>query len=195
MREGAINLPNLITLLRIALIPVVLTLVFSGTPRSNVYAALVYTLAAVSDFLDGWLARRNGLITLLGRLLDPLADKLLVVSVLVFLIWMGRVPLQGVVASILIFSREFWVSSLRVLAMGEGVIVASRRSGKDKTALQMVALFALIMHHPYQLDFLFTRVEVDMNTVGLWLLYLSLIPAIASALQYSLLLFRPVDVD
>ena len=120
IRDDAINLPNLITFFRVLLIPVVIFLVADGTPRANFWAALVYIFAALSDFLDGWLARRRGLTSVLGKFLDPLADKLLVMAVLVFLAYMGRLPLLGVIAVIVLIGRELSVTALRTIAMSEG---------------------------------------------------------------------------
>lgn len=193
IREDAINLPNLITFFRVALIPVVLYLVADGTPRANWYAGFVYLFAAVSDFLDGWLARRRGLESVLGKFLDPLADKLLVMAVLVFLAFMGRLPLLGVVAVILLVGRELSITALRTIAMSEGVVIAAGQGGKQKTALQMVAIMLLILHHPYEIDFLFYQVRVDLNLVGLWLLYLSLVFALTSAGEYMKLFVDAVD--
>jgi CDP-diacylglycerol--glycerol-3-phosphate 3-phosphatidyltransferase len=110
LREDAVNLPNLLTMLRVVLIPVALFLIVEGTPTANFWAAMVYAVSAVTDFLDGWLARRMGLESVLGKFLDPLADKLLVVSSLVAMVAMARVPAWVV---ILIVARELSITSLR----------------------------------------------------------------------------------
>lgn len=113
LREDAINLPNLLTMLRVVLIPVVLWLMWDATPKSNFYAASVYVLCTVTDFFDGYLARRMKLISILGQFLDPLADKLLVMSTLVFMTYQGRLPLLGVMAVILMEARELSITSPR----------------------------------------------------------------------------------
>ncbi len=190
LREDAINLPNLLTFLRILLIPVVLWLLAEGTPRANFWAAVVYGVTAITDFLDGWLARRQNLISVLGKFLDPLADKLLVMAVLVFMVDLGRVPFWAV---IIIIGRELSITSLRVIAMTEGVLIAAGQGGKDKTALQMVALLMLIVHHPYVLDFGFASMEVDFNGAGTALLYLSVVLAITSAGEYIKLFVEAVE--
>jgi len=191
LREDAINLPNLLTFLRIALIPVVLWFISVGTPKAAFWAALVYGVTAVTDFLDGWLARRRGLVSVLGKFLDPLADKLLVMAVLVWMVALGTVPAWAVV---LLLARELSITSLRVIAMTEGVVIAAGQGGKDKTALQMVALLCLIVHHPYELDFGFGEPFVaDFNLVGLYLLYLSLIFAFTSAGEYMKLFVEAVE--
>lgn len=190
IREDAINLPNLLTFGRIALIPVVLWLISIGTPRASFWAAMVYGATAVTDFLDGWLARRQGLVSVLGKFLDPLADKLLVMAVLVYLVDLGHAPAWAV---ILLVARELSITSLRVIAMSEGVVIAAGQGGKDKTALQMVALLMLILHHPYDLHFGFATLHANLNTVGLYLLYLSLFFAFTSAGEYMKLFVEAVE--
>ena len=190
IREDAVNLPNLLTFGRIALIPVVILFIAEGTPRASFWAAVVYGVTAITDFLDGWLARRQNLISVLGKFLDPLADKLLVMSVLVFMVHLGWVPAWAV---IIIVARELSITSLRVIAMTEGVIIAAGQGGKDKTALQMVAILALILHHPFNLDFLAFEIMVDFSVVGLVLLYLSVVLAITSAGEYIKLFVDAVE--
>src|SRR6188474_1719347 len=95
--QDARNLPNLLTFGRILMIPAVLVLLDRGAPRDCYWAAWVYALAAITDLLDGWLARRQGLVSVLGKFLDPLADKLLVAAVLVWLVSMGRIAAWTVV--------------------------------------------------------------------------------------------------
>ncbi|MEO0326226.1 MAG: CDP-diacylglycerol--glycerol-3-phosphate 3-phosphatidyltransferase [Myxococcota bacterium] len=184
LRDDALNLPNALTLLRILLIPVVLWLLAAGTPKASFWAAMVYIVSTITDFLDGWLARRMGLTSLVGKFLDPLADKLLVMATLVFLAYLGRLPLPGVVAVILIIGRELSVTALRTIAMGEGVVMAAGRGGKDKTALQMASILLLILWHRVELDFFFFRLPVDLGMVGLALLYLSLFFTLTSAGAY-----------
>jgi CDP-diacylglycerol--glycerol-3-phosphate 3-phosphatidyltransferase len=193
IRQDAINLPNLLTFLRIALIPLVLFLLADGTPRANFWSAMVYIVSAITDALDGWLARRQGLISVLGKFLDPLADKLLVMATLVWLVYMGRLPTMGVAAVALMIGRELSVTALRTIAMSEGVVIAARRGGKDKTALQMVAILLLILHHTYVIDFGFVQISADLNQVGLTLLYVSLVLALTSGGEYMKLFVDAVD--
>jgi len=193
IREDAINLPNLLTMLRVVLIPVVIWLLADGTPRANFWSAIVYVFCALTDALDGWLARRQNLISVLGKFLDPLADKLLVMATLVWLVHMGRLPLLGVGAVILLVGRELAITALRSIAMSEGVVIAAGQGGKAKTALQMVAILLLILHHPYEIDFFFASVQADLNSMGLMLLYLSVILAITSAGEYIKLFVDAVD--
>ncbi len=194
LREDAMNLPNLITMVRIVLIPVVLWLLADGTPRANFWSAMVYIFCAISDFIDGWLARRQGLVSVLGKFLDPLADKLLVMSTLIFLVYMGRLPWWGVAAVILIIAREISITGLRSIAINEGVVIAAGSGGKDKTATQMVAVLLLILHHPYDINFFFTEVEAfSLHDVGLGLLMISLFFALTSAGEYVKLFVDAVE--
>jgi CDP-diacylglycerol---glycerol-3-phosphate 3-phosphatidyltransferase len=111
--EDAKNLPNMLTFLRIVMIPAVLVLLARGSPKDCYWAAWVYAAAAITDLLDGWLARRQGLVSVLGKFLDPLADKLIVAATLVWLVPMGRIPAWAVV---LLISREITITPRRALA-------------------------------------------------------------------------------
>lgn len=193
IREDAINLPNLLTMLRIALIPIVLWLLADGTPEANFWAAVVYIGTALTDLIDGYLARRWGQISVLGKFLDPLADKLLVMATLVFLAYLGRLPFLGVVAVIIMVGRELAVTALRTIAMSEGLVMAAMQAGKDKTALQMVAILLLIVHQRYLINFGFYQTELDFAQAGLVLLYLSLVLAVFSAGEYLKLFVDAVD--
>lgn len=177
-------------MLRVAMIPVVLWLLADGRPIMNFWAAIVYSLAAITDALDGWLARKRGLISVLGKFLDPLADKLLVMATLVCLSEMGRVPSW---ATIIIIARELSVTALRSIAMSEGVVIAASQGGKEKTALQMVALLMLIVHHTYDIDFLFATVPIHMHMIGLVLLYASVVFAVTSGGEYAKLFVDAVE--
>lgn len=175
------------------MIPLVLYLMAAGTRQANFWAAVVYMLTAVTDFLDGWLARKMGLISILGKFLDPLADKLLVMSALVFMCYLGHLPLIAVAAVIIIVGRELSITALRTIAMSEGVVMEAARGGKDKTALQMAAILLLILHHPYDVNFLFTTIQIDLGLVGQYLLMLSLVLALTSAGEYMQLFVRAVE--
>ena len=193
IREDAINLPNLLTMLRIALIPVVLWLLADGTPKANFWATIVYIGTALTDLIDGYLARKWGQISVLGKFLDPLADKLLVMATLVFLVYLGRLPFLGVVAVIIMVGRELAVTALRTIAMSEGLVMEAMRAGKDKTALQMVAIMMLIVHQRYLMDFGFYQTELNFAGAGLVLLYVSLFFAIKSGGEYFSLFVDAVD--
>jgi CDP-diacylglycerol---glycerol-3-phosphate 3-phosphatidyltransferase len=193
LREDAVNLPNLLTMGRVAAIPLVLWLMWLDTRETNFWAMMLYSAAAVTDFIDGWLARRMGLISVLGKFLDPLADKLIVIATLIMTVALGRMPVWGVLAVIIITARELSVTSLRTIAISEGVVIEASRGGKDKTAVQMVAVLALILHDTYYIDFGFYAGLVDINSVGLWLLYLSVVFTITSAGEYVALFVDAVE--
>src|SRR5881392_1096340 len=178
LRDELLNAPNLITLARIALVPVFLYLLFYENRRNCFLAALIYAVCALTDWFDGWLARVSDKVTTLGKFLDPLADKLIVLSALVMLLRLGRVPVWVVVV---ILAREFLISGLRTIAMSEGVVISASQGGKWKTSLQLSGIIALMVHYHYAIDYFFVRVVTDFQAVGLTLLYLSLIPGIASA--------------
>jgi CDP-diacylglycerol---glycerol-3-phosphate 3-phosphatidyltransferase len=190
LKQDAFNLPNLLTMFRIVMIPVVMVLLQEGTPVMNYWAGWVYTAATITDALDGYLARKRGLVSVVGKFLDPLADKLLVMATLVLMVGMGRVPAWMVVV---ILARELSISMLRMIASSEGVVIAAGEGGKAKTALQMVAVLFLMLHHRYEIDFWFTERWVDFNIAGLWLLLLSVFFAITSAGEYVKLFVDAVE--
>jgi CDP-diacylglycerol---glycerol-3-phosphate 3-phosphatidyltransferase len=149
----SLNLPNTLTVLRILLVPVVVVALLDETPNGDAIAAGVFALAALTDGLDGWIARNRGEITTFGKLMDPLADKLLVTAALVSLVSLGR--LEAWVAMVII-AREFAVTGLRAVAAERGVVIQASWLGKVKTILQIAAIIALIAVDPTPLgvDFL-----------------------------------------
>lgn len=182
LKEDALNLPNLLTMARIVMIPLVLVLLDRGSPRDCFWAAIIYAGAAITDMLDGYLARKRGLVSVLGKFLDPLADKLIVMATLIWLVKMGRMASWVVV---LLLAREISVTALRSIAASEGVVIAAGDSGKAKTALQMVGILLLILGYPYHLDFfVFDLGVVDLVHVGRALIYVSLVFSLASAAEY-----------
>jgi CDP-diacylglycerol--glycerol-3-phosphate 3-phosphatidyltransferase len=191
LREDAVNLPNLLTLGRILLIPLVLVLLDRGGPRDCFWAALVYAAAAITDFFDGYIARRRGLVSVLGKFLDPLADKLIVMATLVWLVNMGRIEPWVVV---LLLGREFGITGLRSIASTEGVVIAAGDSGKSKTALQMIGILCLIIGYPYRLSLgLWSFGLVDLVHVGRGLVYVSLVFSLTSAAEYVRLFAAAVE--
>jgi CDP-diacylglycerol--glycerol-3-phosphate 3-phosphatidyltransferase len=191
LREDALNLPNLLTFGRILVIPVVLLLLDRGTPEDCLIAALVYSAAALTDLIDGWLARRMGVVSVLGKFLDPLADKLLVMAVLVYMVPMGRMPEWAVV---LLIAREISVTGLRGIASSEGVVIAAGDDGKSKTALQMVGILCLLLGYPYHLTLgPLDLGEVDLVMVGRALVYISLVFSLMSAFSYARLFAEAVE--
>lgn len=175
------NLPNLLTLGRIAAIPFVCLLVVQDTRVTAFAAALLYSLAAMTDMVDGYLARRNKQVTLIGKFLDPLADKLIVLSILLTMLVLDRVPLWVVA---LILAREITITGLRSIASSEGLVIAAKPLGKYKTAFQMVGLVGLLVHYPYVVNFLVAIAELNFHRLGMAFLYFSLVFSIVSALDY-----------
>ena len=173
--QESLNLPNFITLTRILLIPVFVVLFATPTPDRSLSAAIVFIIAAVTDLLDGYLARRNGQVTTVGKLLDPIADKLLVLSALILLLNIDRVSALVV---ILIIAREVAVTGIRAIAAGEGMVIAAETTGKYKMALQVVAIVMLI------LEGTFLSGLGNLHLAGIVTLYLSLVLGYVSGAQY-----------
>ena len=211
MREEFFNLPNMLTMCRILVIPLVLIFVYYESRINCIIAVVLFGAASLTDFFDGWLARRKGLITVLGKFLDPLADKLIVTSTLVMLVPLGRIPAWMVV---LLLARELAITGLRSIAVSEGMVIAASQGGKWKTAFQLTGIMALLIHYPYPIavitpalhdlvvgtwfhDLLAwlsipVRPWVDFHQVGLWLIYLSLFFSVFSATQYFFRFVRAV---
>lgn len=183
------NLPNGITLARIASIPVFLLFTWYESRVNSLVAALIFVVSGATDFLDGWLARRRGLVTVIGKFIDPLADKLVVVSALIMLVHLGRVAAWVV---IVIMAREFIITGLRAVASSEGIFIAPSQEGKYKTTLQIAAIAFLLLHYRYAVDFAVATVVVDANAAGTLLLYLSLGFSLWSATTYLVDFIRAV---
>lgn len=164
------NLPNKLTLLRIIMIPVFIIVLMTGY---YYISAIIFILASITDALDGYIARKYNLVTNFGKIMDPLADKLLVVSALICLVELGDVAGWMV---IVILAREFTVTGLRAVAAAQGVVIAAGWSGKIKTVLQMIAVPALLLKNwPFELiGFPFAEI----------LLWASVIMTIVSGTEY-----------
>ncbi|TMK40044.1 MAG: CDP-diacylglycerol--glycerol-3-phosphate 3-phosphatidyltransferase [Actinobacteria bacterium] len=136
-----LNLPNLLTVVRILLVPVLVVALLENTTEADLLAAVVFAVASITDVLDGYLARARNWVTTFGKLMDPVADKLLVVAALLALV--DRHKLMAWVAMVII-AREFAVTATRLAATQSGVVVAAKFSGKIKTAIQVATIFLLI---------------------------------------------------
>ena len=136
------NLPNRVTMVRIFLIPVFVAAVTLQIPHGDYIAALIFILAASTHGLDGYIARKHKMITKLGKIMDPLADKLLVTAALLVLVELHRLPSW---VALIIIGREFAVTGLRVLAASDGNIISAGGLGKVKTVTQIVAMVALFI--------------------------------------------------
>jgi len=135
------NAANILTLARVALIPVLVAVLLSALPDADTLAAIVFVIASATDALDGWIARRRSMVTAFGKLMDPLADKLLITAALVSLVALYR--LDAWVAMVII-AREFAVTGLRMLAMEQGHVISASVWGKLKTTTQVAMVLALI---------------------------------------------------
>jgi len=176
------NAPNALTMARIAAIPMIVWLLYRPTRASSIAAFVVFFIASVTDFLDGYLARRYGLITPLGKLLDPLADKLLVVSALLMVTVGSRTPTLPAWLLVIIIGRELAVTGRRSIAAREGIVVAAERTGRVKMILQTIGVHALILHDRYfgiSCYFVGMVTIVAATAVGLW-----------SAVEYHVAVFR-----
>jgi len=176
-----LNLPNILTMLRIAMIPIFVVLLHKATPLSSLLAASVFALAAVTDVVDGFLARRWNMITVIGKLLDPLADKLIVAAALVMMASLDRIPAWIV---IVLLSREFLVSGLRQIAVSEGLVIAAGQEGKWKTSLQLVGIIALCVYYTHPIYLLVGVYDINFNTIGLVLIFMSMLFSLWSAAVY-----------
>lgn len=187
----ALALPNLITYARIVAIPVVLGIMQFDSRRNAFIAAMLFATASATDALDGYLARRYGLTSMIGKFLDPLADKLIVTGCLLMLLYLGRASPWLV---FIIVSRETVITTLRVIAMGEGLEIAARDLGKQKTAFQMVGIWSLLVHYEYPLlDFI--PEKVNFHRLGTYMLYISVFFSLLSAAEYFLAFFRTVAAN
>ncbi len=183
------NLPNILTLARIAAVPVVVGLLMFESQSNCFWAAVVFIVAAMTDWLDGYVARKWQIVTVLGKFLDPLADKLIVLGALVMLIPLDRVPAWAV---FVILAREMTVTGLRSIASAEGIVIAASSLGKYKTIFQMVAIPGLILHYNYywffgvEFDFLYA----SFHNGGLFFFYISFLLTLWSGVDYLAKFFQ-----
>jgi CDP-diacylglycerol---glycerol-3-phosphate 3-phosphatidyltransferase len=176
------NLANVITISRILLIPVFLVLLLSGIPEpyGDIAAAAVFILAAATDKLDGYVARRSKQITTLGQFLDPLADKLLIAAALIALVSQGRIAAW---VAMLIIGREVAVSVLRIVGVSQGVSIPADRYGKLKTVLQIVYVVYVLVPTEKIADLI--NVSTDVATVIQWVLAgVVVVVTLASGVRY-----------
>lgn len=172
-----LNLPTILTLSRIVLIPV-----FVVTVRLHpIFGAFVFGIASLTDFLDGYLARRSGDITKFGIILDPIADKFLVISALIVLVDIERLPAW---IAIIIIVREFLVTGLRVVALSKDIVIPAELGGKFKTGFQIASILCLILTGSLFDINLYGVTLYDTGTVLIWI---SLVLSIISGIKYTIL--------
>jgi CDP-diacylglycerol--glycerol-3-phosphate 3-phosphatidyltransferase len=177
------NLPNILTLLRIASIPVIVAILLSPSRTAGLWAAVIFAIASITDWLDGYLARRMGIVTVFGKFLDPIADKLIVMSVLIMILPYGRAPAWMV---LIILGREIIITGLRGLASTEGIVIPASNLGKFKTIFQIVAILGLLLHYDYNWFFGIENsyLNVNMHNVGIFYLWIATIITIWSGIDY-----------
>jgi CDP-diacylglycerol--glycerol-3-phosphate 3-phosphatidyltransferase len=170
-----INIPNLLSLSRILSVPVFILLMLEPNPVRALAAGIVFSLASATDWLDGYLARKWGQVTKVGKLLDPIADKILIMSALVILVEIRPDVVHSWIA-IVIIGREFAVTGLRAIAASEGIIIPAETAGKYKVGAQITAVLSLL------LDYYLTREWLrDVGSLALWV---AMILSVYSAVQY-----------
>jgi len=189
LRTGRLNLPNLLTLARVAAVPLIVIIMLSDSRAAGLWAAAIFGAAAVTDFIDGWLARKWGVVTVLGKFLDPLADKLIVMAALIMLIPFGRIPAWAV---FLVLGREIIITGLRSIASSEGIVIDASDLGKYKTIYQMVAIPGLLLHYDYYWFFGIRSelLHVNMHNFGMFFFVIALALTLWSGFDYLYKFFR-----
>lgn len=185
------NIPNILTLMRIAAIPVLAILLLSPAKRAGFWAAALFAAASVTDWLDGYLARRMGIVTVFGKFLDPIADKLIVMAALIMILPYERVPAWMV---LVILGREIIITGLRGIASTEGIVISASNLGKFKTIFQIVAIIGLLLHYDYHWFFSMNHpyLYVNMHNVGMFYLWIATIITIWSGVDYLVKFMRVI---
>lgn len=169
------NIPNLLSISRILSVPVFIILMLEPSPVRALAAGIVFSLASATDWLDGYLARKWGQVTKMGKLLDPIADKILIMSALVILVEIRSDVVHSWIA-IVIIGREFAVTGLRAIASSEGIVIPAETAGKYKVGAQITAVLSLL------LDYYLTREWLrDVGAIALWI---AMLLAVYSAIKY-----------
>ena len=168
--------PNLVTLFRIATVPLLIYLLTFTGPAASAIAAGVFFVATISDFVDGYLARSYDAGTTVGKFLDPMADKLVVIAALIMLAGMARSPHVPAWMVYVLVAREIAVTGLRAIAAGEGMVVPAEDLGKYKMVLQSIAIHGLLIHYTY--------FHIDFFAGGMFVLWISLAVSLWSGIDY-----------
>ena len=174
------NLPNSITLIRLAVIPVLFLLLLSPGRILSMIIAVLFIIAAITDLIDGYVARKYNIVTTMGKFLDPIADKLVVTTAMIMLIPIGRIP-AWIVA--IIIMRDLLVDGLRSIASADGLVIDASRLGKQKTLCQIVAVSALLIHYD-------TVFGINAHAVGMVVLYLALVLTVWSGADYFMKFYK-----
>ena len=169
------NVPNLLSMSRILAVPVFIVLMLDPSPLRSLVAGIVFSIASATDWLDGYLARKWGQVTKMGKLLDPIADKILIMAALVVLAEIKSDVVHSWMA-ILIIGREFAVTGLRAIAASDGVVIPAETIGKYKVGAQITAVLSLLLYQYFDKDWM-----TDLGRIALWV---AMVLAVYSAVQY-----------
>ena len=178
-KREVFNLPNAISMLRIGVIPVLFFLLLSPGKVMSLVIAILFIAAALTDLLDGYIARKYQIVTTMGKFLDPIADKLIVNTAMIMMIPISRIP-AWIVAVIVI--RDFAVDGIRNIASSNGIVIQASPLGKRKTLCQIFAVSALMIHYPF--------IGADAHVVGMVILYIALILTVVSGTEYFVKFYR-----
>lgn len=189
---GVGALPNVLSLFRIACVPLVIGLMVHPTVATRRAAAFLFLTASITDYLDGYLARRRGIVSTLGQFLDPLADKLLVAAVLVMLVALPGEPRVPAWIAALIIARELAVTGLRAIASQKGITLPAEELGKYKMLTQIFALQGLLLAERVVVPGL--GIEVDFFAAGMRFLWVALVLSLWSGVDYHVKVLRRIDL-
>ena len=178
-KHDTFNLPNTITLLRMGMVPFLFVLLSSPGEFWSLILAILFVIASITDFFDGYIARKYNLITTMGKFLDPIADKLIVNTAMILMIPIGRIPAWIVAITII---RDLIVDVIRSIASSEGNYIQASSIGKQKTLAQNIAVTALIIHY--------SILGLDAHFVGIIILYIALLLTIYSGVDYFIKFYQ-----
>lgn len=173
-----LNLPTVLTLSRIVFIPFFVL----SVSQHPVLGALIFGVASITDFLDGYLARKSGQITKFGIIMDPIADKFLVISALIVLVDMARLSVE---IAIILIVREFLVTALRVVALSKDIVMPAEMGGKLKTAAQITAVLCLIL-----VGTIFDNLPFDLYDIGRIFIAIAVVLSVTSGIKYTVSFWR-----
>jgi CDP-diacylglycerol--glycerol-3-phosphate 3-phosphatidyltransferase len=173
MRDWKKSLPMWITMSRILIVPPIVALMFPRELWGNVSAAALFIVASITDYYDGYFARKYNAVSSMGKFMDPIADKILVTSILVMLATFQKID---PIMVIIILARDNFIGGLRSVAAADQIIIAAKPAGKWKTALQMVAIPAVIIDQPW--------LGIPFEKIGYWVLWISVILSVTSGFEY-----------
>ena len=180
-KRNAFNFPNTLTILRLGIIPVLFLLLYSPGPIGSLIIAFLFIIAALMDILDGYIARRYNVETVMGKFLDPIADKLIINTAMIMMIPINRIP-AWIVAIIII--RDFIVDGIRSIASSDGLIIQASNIAKQKTLCQNFAVTALMIHYPI--------FGIDAHVVGIVILYIALVLSLGSGIDYLMKFYTAI---